>query len=154
MSVSKVPVIHLQDKLVNDFEEEIDHGEISIITRSKAKVSQEFVLMFVENVQSVAHDLSKNEFLVLLGIVKFSQYQNVYNLTQAKIAEDTKIPQPQVSRAMKKLKERHYLLAKDGIEYINPYLFIKGGITSLKKDKDGALEAVKQLQLFSVKKSF
>jgi predicted transcriptional regulator len=146
---TKVKVDDLADRLKSDFSTELENQELAIVTRSKAKVEQEFVLMFVENVQTVVHDLTKNEFLVLLSIVKFSQYKNVYNVTQGKIADDSGIAQSQVSRAMKRLKEKNFLIEKDGLQYVNPFLFIKGGITTLKKDKAGALAAVNQLELFN-----
>jgi len=143
----------LQDTLESEFSSELENKELAIITRSKVKVEQEFVLMFVSNVQSVIDELTKNEFKTLLSIVKYSQYKNVYNVTQSSIANDSGIAQSEVSRAMRKLKSKFYLLEKDGIEYVNPYLFIKGGITALKSDKNGALAATKQLNLFSVSSS-
>jgi hypothetical protein len=52
---------------------------------------------------------------------------------------------------MKRLKEENFLLNNKGVEYVNPFLFIKGGITTLKKDKEGAMAAVRQLNLFDSK---
>jgi predicted transcriptional regulator len=151
MAKKNVQLAEVQETLENDFGDELENREIAIVTRSKAKVEQEFVLMFVENVQSVVHEISKTEFLVLLSIVKFSQYKNVYNVTQQKLADDLTISQSQVCRAMKRLKEKNFLLNNKGLEYVNPFLFIKGGITTLKKDKEGAMAAVRQLNLFDSK---
>lgn len=156
MTVKKVKLTDLEEEIHEEFETELNNNELAIITRSKAKVEQEFVLMFVQNIQSVVDILTKNEFKTLLSIVKYSQYKNVFSINQEKIAKDSAISQPAVSSAMKKLREKSFILENDGVEYVNPYLFIKGGLVALKQDKNGVMKAVKQQQdLFSnIEKSF
>lgn len=113
----------LTDKKVNVF----------VSDREPSKVKQEYVLMFVENLQTIMKNLTKTEMSVLFSVVKFSQYKNVFKITQQSIANDTGINRSEVSRAMKKLRENGYLLKDDNeIEYINPYLFLKGGIKEFK----------------------
>ena len=55
----------------------------------KIGVNNEFVLVFVDNLlnQLVNGKITLTEQKVLLGIVSLSQYRNVFNVTQAKIAK-------------------------------------------------------------------
>lgn len=105
--------------------------------------------MFIQHVQVALNQINKTEFKVLLSIVKLSQYRNVFNITQSRIAEDSELLQYQVSKAMSTLKEKSFILKKDGVEYVNPFLFVKGGLTAIKSEKAGALSAVRQLNLFT-----
>ena len=80
---------------------------------------------------------------VLFSVVKFASYKNIFKITQQSIANDTGIDRSDVSRAMKKLRDSGYLLKdKNEVEYLNPYLFLKGGIKEFK-----ASELWKQMQL-------
>ncbi len=78
-----VKVGELEETLKNQFKDKIEDKSIAIVTRAKAKVNQEFVMMFVENAQTALNDLTKSEFKVLLSIAKLAQYQNVFNVTQS-----------------------------------------------------------------------
>lgn len=123
----------LSDKKVNVF----------VSDRTPVKVKQEFVLLFVENLQAIMKNLTKNEMSVLFSVVKFASYKNIFKITQQSIANDTGIDRSDVSRAMKKLRDSGYLLKdKNEVEYLNPYLFLKGGIKEFK-----ASELWKQMQL-------
>ena len=66
--------------------------------------------------------------------MKFSQYKNVFKITQTTIAKDTGIQRSNVSVIMKKLREKNYILydEEQEIEYVNPYIFLKGGIKEFK----------------------
>jgi AAA15 family ATPase/GTPase len=103
--------------------------------KSKQPVHNPFVMTFVENFERLVPILTKTEMRVMLCIVKFLNYQNVFNLTQKAIAHDTSIPQAAVSRAMKVLRDRKILAeTESGIGYINPFLFSKGHLLETKKN--------------------
>ena len=123
------------DLLAQFDEEELQDKKVSVVVseRDKVKVKDEFVLMFVNNVQRMLDILTVREIKVLLSIVKFCSYRNVFKITQKTISNDTGIDVSTVSRVMKKLKEKSYLLIdENGTEYVNPYLFLKGGIKEFK----------------------
>lgn len=128
-----------------------------IKTGQKVKVKNEFVMLFVENFQRLVPLLTKNELCVMLSILKFMNYQNVFSLTQKAISKDTGIPQANVSRAMKGLRERKILAENElGVGYINPYVFSKGHILEVKKNL-GQLSLVftdKSLESTEIQKPF
>ena len=123
----------LSPDMINEFEEqELQDKKVSVfVTRDEepTKVQQEYVLMFVENFQAISKQLTNREIQVLLSIVKFSQYKNVFKITQTTIAKDTGIQRSNVSVIMKKLREKNYILydEEQEIEYVNPYIFSKVG---------------------------
>ena len=83
-----------------------DDESVNIIkSRSKVKVTNEFVMLFVENFYRLLPLLKKSEIQVLLCVIRFLNYQNVFAITQKSIAEDTKLDKSSVSNAFKKLKE-------------------------------------------------
>ena len=100
----------LSQDMINEFEEqELQDKKVSVfVTRDEepTKVQQEYVLMFVENFQAISKQLTNREIQVLLSIVKFSQYKNVFKITQTTIAKDTGIQRSNVSVIMKKLREK------------------------------------------------
>lgn len=136
----------LTGDLLDEFSEtELADKKVNVFVSDKTpvKVKQEFVLLFVENLQAIMKNLTKTEMSVLFSVVKFASFKNVFKITQQTIANDTGINRSDVSRAMKKLRESGYLLKDNNeIEYINPYLFLKGGVKEFK-----ASELWKQMQL-------
>ena len=125
------------DLLTGLDEEELQDKKVTVFVSEpeKIKVKNEFVLLFVENLQSIVNNgLTMNEFKVLLSIVKYSSYRNVFKITQTTISKDTGIDRSDVSRIMKKLKEKSYILHDENndVDYVNPYLFLKGGIKEFK----------------------
>ena len=136
----------LTPDLLGEFNDmDLSDKKVSVIVsdKEKIKVNQEFVLMFVDNVQKMLDVLTVREIKVLLSIVKFCSYRNVYKITQKTIANDIGIEVSNVCRIMKRLKENNYLLTdENGTEYVNPYLFLKGGIKEFK-----STETFKQLSL-------
>lgn len=115
---------------------------------AKVKVKNEFVMTFVENFERLIPILTKTELRVMLCVLKYLNYQNVFNLTQKAIAADTKISQAAVSRALATLRDRKILAeTENGVGYINPYIFTKGAVLEVKKNLpqmslvfDGGLE--------------
>lgn len=134
-------------------EAELKDKEVSVLIteRDKIKVKDEFVLLFAANLQTllVNDKLTLMELKILLTIVKFSQYKNVFNVTQKVIAENAKVEKGNVSRTFRKLKEKGYLLhdPKTGVDFVNPYLFLKGSVKEFK-----ASDFAKQLQFFEMDK--
>ena len=115
----------------------------------KIKVKNEFVMLFVENFERLVPILTKTELRVLLCILRFLNYENVFSLTQKAISASTGISKTNVSRALKTLRSRKILSENsDGIGYINPYIFAKGAVLEIKKNIpklslvfDGGLES-------------
>jgi hypothetical protein len=102
-------------------------------TRAKVKLTNEFVMLFVENFYRLLPLLKKSEIQVLLCVIRFLNYQNVFAITQKSIAEDTGLDKSSVSNAFKRLKELKILVETDaGIGYINPYIFGKGSLLEIK----------------------
>ena len=142
----EVKVNEVQEVLTTDYQKDLENQSLAIVTRQKVKVSQEFVMLFVVNAQRALNEFTKTEFKILLSIAKFAQYKNVFSVTQAAISEDCGVDQSDVSRAMKKFRDKDYLLKHptNGLEYLNPNLFAKGGITQLRADKKGIMAALDQ----------
>lgn len=101
---------------------------------AKIKVKQEFIMLFVENFQRLVPILTKNELKVMLSILKFMTFANVFSVTQKAISADSGVPLANVSRAMTALKKWQILsFSKEGVGHINPYIFSKGKLLEVKK---------------------
>ncbi len=101
----------------------------------KVKVKQDFIMLFVENFQRLVPLLTKNELKVMLSILKFMGYSNVFSVTQKAISNDSGVPVANVSRAMAVLKKLMILsVSVDGVWYINPFIFSKGKLLEVKKN--------------------
>ena len=122
--IEELQDIDIQDKNVSVFIKEKD----------KIKVNQQFSLCFLENFQSLTKDLTRRELIVFMSLVKFSKFKNVYKITQKTIEKDTGIKQTNISVVLKKLKEKNYILhdEENEVDYINPYIFLKGSIKEFK----------------------
>lgn len=102
---------------------------------AKVKIKNDFVMTFVENFERLIPILSKTEMRVMLCVLKYLNYQNVFNLTQRAISADTGIQQAAVSRALKTLRELKILAeTESGVGYINPFIFSKGHVLEVKKN--------------------
>lgn len=140
-------ISELSQDLLEFDEEELQDKKVTvhIHEQDKIKVKNQFVLLFVENLHNllVKEKISLSELKVLLSIVRFSSYQNVFKITQTTIAKDINMHRSHVSAIMKKLREKQLILEDStGVEYVNPYLFLKGSIKELK-----ATERFKQMSL-------
>lgn len=118
---------------------------LTIHKKDKMKVQQEFAMVFIQNLDKVIDIVSKNELRVLVSIVKHCQFKNVFKVTQQAIADDLNLDKGNVSRAFKRLKELKLLLVdeKTKMEYVHPFLFVKGGLKEMK-----STDEYKQLCLF------
>lgn len=129
----------VQRDLIDELEEIEDlHDKkitINISDNEKIKVNDQFVLMFVSNFQRLMEILTHRELKVLLALVKFSEYKNVFKVTQKALEKETGIKQSNISIILNKLKDKNFILEdeENGVEYINPFLFLKGSIKEFKK---------------------
>lgn len=129
----------VQRDLIDELEEIEDlHDKkitINISENEKIKVNDQFVLMFVSNFQRLMEILTHRELKVLLALVKFSEYKNVFKVTQKALEKETGIKQSNISIILNKLKDKNFILEdeENGVEYINPFLFLKGSIKEFKK---------------------
>lgn len=145
-------VIDLTDDLLEGLDEKTMADKrvtVLIANDEKIKVKDEFVLMFASNLQTllINDKLSLRQLKILLTIVKFSQFKNVFNVTQQVIADNAKIDKANVSREMKKLKEKGFILHDKitGVDFVNPYLFLKGSVKEFKSSS-----IAKQLKFFEM----
>ena len=133
-------ILNLSHDLIDEFQEiDVQDKKVSVFIseKDKIKVQQEFSMCFIENFQSVIKDLTHRELIVFLCLVKFSEFKNVFKITQKTIEKDTGIKQSNISKILKKLKEKNYVLVdeENEIEYINPYIFLKGSIKEFKRSE-------------------
>lgn len=140
-------ISELSQDLLGFDEEDLQDKKVTvhIHEKDKIKVKDQFVLTFVGNLQNllVHEKLTTSELKVLLTIVQYSSFQNVFKITQKTISNDLNISEAMVSKTMKKLREKQLILEDStGVEYVNPYLFLKGKITEFK-----ASERFKQMSL-------
>ena len=142
----------MSEDLIEGLEpEEIKDKNVTVFIsdRDKIKVKDEFVLLFASNLQTllVKDKISLRELKILLTIVKFSQFKNVFNVTQRVIAENAGLDKASVSRDMKKLKSKGFILHDKitGVDFVNPYLFLKGSVKEFK-----ASPIAKQLHFFEM----
>jgi predicted transcriptional regulator len=102
--------------------------------RQKVKTNNQFVMLFYENFSRLIEILTKTELRVLMCILKYLEFQNVFKLTQKTIASSLETDEANVSRAIKKLREKKIIsVDKDGTEYVNPFIFAKGNMLAIKK---------------------
>ena len=115
-----------------------NNDEVNIVkSRSKVSVANEFVMMFIENFSRLVPLLNKSELRVMLSLLKFLNYNNVYTINQRVIADDTGLSKQAVSKAWSRLKELKILSETDnGIGYINPFIFAKGSLLEVKKHSE------------------
>jgi len=131
---------NLSDDLLEDLDiDDVSDKNVSVFIsdRDKIKVQDEFVMLFASNLQKliVNDKITMREMKVLLTIAKFTQFKNVFNVTQRVLADDAKITPSAVSQVMKKLKAKGLVLhdSQTGVDFLNPYLFLKGSIKEFKK---------------------
>lgn len=84
-----------------------DTGEILEVRRKKTKRTEPFLMMNLKDAAEIAKadKLHGTEYKVLFFILSRIDYDNRAVLTQAFIAKELNMPQPQVSAAIKKLVE-------------------------------------------------
>ncbi|EDM82795.1 replication/maintenance protein RepL [Limnobacter sp. MED105] len=139
----------LSDVLENNLGFAADEKFDISIKDKRAKAGQEFALVFLENLSSVIDNLSKMEFKVLIAIVKICQFNNVYKVTHELISKSSGIERSNVTRSIKKLKEKGYILVDEETktEFVNPNVFMKGslhlfkGSNTYRKIKEGKINS-------------
>ena len=108
------------------------------IGEDKIGVNSDFVMLFASNLQRLLcrNKLTINEMKILLTIVTYSQYRNMFKVSQKAIAKETGIHKGNVSKYYKSLKEKGIILEDENEnEFINPYLFVKGKMKEMKATK-------------------
>jgi phage replication O-like protein O len=103
--------------------------------RAKLKTKNEFVMMFYENFARLVELLTKRELRVLMAILRFLEYQNVFKITQKTLADFLQVDVANVSRAVKTLRAKKIIsIDVNGTEYVNPYIFAKGNMLEIKRN--------------------
>jgi hypothetical protein len=103
--------------------------------RITKEAKSDFVLMFTKNALKAFLDLNKSEQIVLVALTNICNYGNVWQVTHQALAEETRLARPTVSNCIKTLKSKGYLLKDpdNGMEFINPFLFLKGSMDDFMK---------------------
>ena len=103
--------------------------------RGKLKTKNEFVMMFYENFARLVEILTKRELRVLMAILRFLEYQNVFKITQKTLADFLGVDVANVSLAIKTLRAKKIIsIDVNGTEFVNPYIFAKGNMLEIKKN--------------------
>lgn len=112
-----------------------DNDPVNLFSiRSKVQLKNDFVLMFYENFARLVELLTKRELRVLMAILRFLEYQNVFKITQKTLAKYLEVDEANISRAMKTLRGKKIISVDEfGTEYVNPYIFAKGNMLQIKK---------------------
>ncbi len=113
-----------------------DNDPINLFAvRGKLKTKSEFVMMFYENFARLVDLLTKRELRVLMAILRFLEYQNVFKITQKTLADSLEVDVANVSRAIKTLREKRIIsIDLNGTEFVNPYIFAKGNMLEIKRN--------------------
>lgn len=92
-------------------------------------------MMFYENFARLVEVLTKRELRVLMAILRFLEYQNVFKITQKTLADFLGVDVANVSRAIKTLRAKKIIsIDGNGTEFVNPYIFAKGNMLEIKKN--------------------
>jgi len=96
-----------------------------------------YVHAFTQNLMKIGDNISGAEFKILFYFCHLMQHGNLLliNFNQKSLAEDTGMSQSNVSKSLKKLKEKGILIEDNGHTFINSNLFLKGQYHSLNKDR-------------------
>lgn len=132
-------IADVSDELIEGLQlEDVADKNVTVLIseRDKISVKDEYVMLFATNLQTllVKNKLNLTELKVLMTVVKFTQFKNVFNVTQTVIANDANMDKANVSRVMKSLRKKGLILhdEKTGVDFLNPYLFLKGSIKEFK----------------------
>jgi len=104
-----------------------------------------YVHAFTQNLMKLGDNISGAEFKILFYFCHLMQHGNLLliNFSQSALAKDLNMSQANISKCLKKLKEKGILIEENGHTFINSNLFLKGQYHSLNKDRR---EYVKQAQ--------
>ena len=96
-----------------------------------------YVHAFTQNLMKLEDNFSGAEFKILFYFCNLMQHGNILliNFSQSALAKDLNMSQANVSKCLKKLKEKKVLIEKNGHTFINSNLFLKGQYHSLNSDR-------------------
>ena len=101
-----------------------------------------YVHAFTQNLRKIEDNLSGAEFKIIIYLCEIMQHGNILvGFSQKKLAEDLGMSTSNVSKCLKKLKEKGILVEDQGHTYINSNLFLKGQYHSLNKERRGYVKS-------------
>lgn len=96
-----------------------------------------YVHAFTQNLMKLEDNLSGSEFKILFYFCDLMQHGNLLliNFSQSVLAKDLSMSQANISKCLKKLREKKILIEENGHTFINSNLFLKGQYHSLNKER-------------------
>lgn len=96
-----------------------------------------YVHAFTQNLMKLEDNLSGSEFKILFYFCDLMQHGNLLliNFSQSVLAKDLNMSQANISKCLKKLREKKILIEENGHTFINSNLFLKGQYHSLNKER-------------------
>lgn len=96
-----------------------------------------YVHAFTQNLMKLEDNLSGAEFKILFYFCNLMQHGNLLliNFSQSVLAKDLNMSQANISKCLKKLREKKILVDENGHTFINSNLFLKGQYHSLNKER-------------------
>ena len=120
---------------VEKAKENLDKANIIIPNYTKQAVFNPYVQVFAAAVSDKLANLTKNDIMVLFGILKLTQFGNLVSFNQAGLAESLGKTKPVVSRSITALIKNEILLkSKKYGTFLNPALVIKGALDGITLD--------------------
>lgn len=128
------------ENTIEDIFEKKDYSaermEATVIVKEKQtniKAKNPFVIMFIDNYDILLDICGKEELKIVNYLMKVMNYGNLISISNKDIAEQTKINPANVSRALRKLRDKKVISkTKNGSMFINPHIFSKGNLKDIK----------------------
>ena len=137
-------VIQLESKMVNK-KIEIYYPEdtvLNVYPKPAKYLKNSYIRCFSQEVVALSKDknLSGNDLRVLLAIIGNLSYDNVVNISQSELGNQSDINQQAISKSIKKLVSKSYLKVVDrigrrNIYMVNPNLVFRSRAKNLKELK-------------------
>jgi DNA-binding MarR family transcriptional regulator len=116
-----------------------DGGQlVTVLKHAKYLTKMPHFRIFNEGLMEVILDenLTQQDFKVLFFVLGNMEYDNLFQMSQAAIAEELKTQQPNVAKAMKKLMNKDLIrivgnVGRQNIYQVSPYLALKSRAKNL-----------------------
>ena len=123
------------NQAIEKAKENINKATIIIPNYNKQSVFNPYVQVFAAAVSDKLESLTKNDIVVLFGILKLAQFGNLVSFNQSGLAESLGKTKPVVSRSITALIKNEILLrSKKYGTFLNPALVIKGALDGITLD--------------------
>ena len=132
---------HIITSVVDSINDHLDNSKSVNVFAAPARmpIVNNFALIFYNTfLQTIDdYDLSRNDIRVLLKIIELMKFGNLVRISWADVAKSLKIPQKNITRHIKKLRNAKLFIDDNGNTYLNPQIIAKGKF--LQKSGDDTL---------------